>query len=210
MAIEVEQSDALQVLTIEAVRWGIETLKQTRVHPFFLAYLHLRKRAAEQGSDEDIAPDWEELGDYMHVRGGPPGKPYYRPLWHGKGTDPGRYWLNRNLAGSYAPSSLRNVPVRVIETRGSHFSLRPEHARLALEHLLYEQSLSAIALAAYLYRNYGFSSDRMLGSDDLRDAFADDFHFFPADAEFELLFEWRRPSVVGAWFEPFTSSEEAW
>src|SRR5580704_9599020 len=163
----VEQRNEFQVPTLEAVRWGIQTLKASRVHPFFLAYLHLRKQAAEQGTMDDIVPDWEELGTYLRVRGAPPGKPYYRPLWHGNATDPGRYWLNPNLAGSYAPSSLRNVPTRVVGINGSHFSLRPEHARLAREHLLYEEPISAIALAAFLYRDFGLMAERSLGPHDL-------------------------------------------
>lgn len=210
-----EQADGFQVITLEAARWGIETLKEARVHPFFLAYLHIRKRGAELGTSEDIVPNWDELGTYMHVRGGPPGKPYYRPLWHGKDVDPARYWLNRNLAGSYAPSSLRNVPIRVIDIRGGHFALRPGHARLAFEHLLYGQRLSAIALAAYLYRDFGFVSDRTPGPEDLREAFAEDFYYSPNDEEFELLFDpWTGGSAsAGAprnWFEPISDTEEDW
>jgi hypothetical protein len=147
-------------------------------------------------------PDWEELGTYLRVPGGPAGKPYYRPLWNGKGLDPGRYWLNPNLAGSYSPSSLRNVPMRVVSTAGSHFSLLPEHARLAREHLLYGEPISAIALAAYLYRNFGLSSSNPLEPADLAEVLRQDFHYLPEDDEFAVLFSGEVPGSLVTWFEP--------
>jgi hypothetical protein len=170
----------------------------------------LRKWAAEQGSSEDIVPHWNQLGTYMHMRGGPTGKPYFRPLWHTKGTDPGRFWLGSNLAGSYSPSSLRNVLIRVVAIRGEHYALRDGHARLAHEHLLYEQPLAGVALAAYLYRDFGFLSTSALGPEHLLEALAEDFHYTPGDEQFELLFAAQAPNPPRAWFERLTDDEESW
>lgn len=201
-----EQTQEVHVLTLEAIRWAIDALKSVRIHPFFLAYLHLRKQAAEQGTADDIAPDWDELGTYLAVRGGPPGKPYYRPLWNGKGVDPGRYWLNPNLAGSYSPSSIRNVPMRVVDINGSHFSLKPDHAQLALKHLLYDEPVSTIALAAFLYREFGLISSRAPAPSDLGDMLREDFHYLPSDEEFSLLFGSAIPTSVDRWFEPLDAN----
>jgi hypothetical protein len=159
VAATVPQQQPTYVLSVEAVRWGLATLEGQKIHPFFIAYLFLCKWAAEQDTTTDIEPAWPELATYLEIRGGPPAKPFYRPFWHSTVNDPGRYWLNRNLAGSFAPSSLRNVPARVIDVFDGRFSLKPEHGALALTHLLYGQPVSAVALASFLYRDYGFVSD---------------------------------------------------
>ncbi len=192
------------VLTLEAVRWGIDTLKKQKIHPFFLAYIHLRKRAVELGMDSDISADWEELAQYLPVKGGPPSKPYYRPFWHGKSTEPGRYWLNPNLAGSYAPSSLRDVPYKVIDTSGSHFSLKPDHAGLAREHLLFDEPVSCFALAAFFFRDFGISTPSAVvpAVSDLLAVFRNDFNFLPQDPHFDVLFSLEQPTDVQLWFEP--------
>jgi hypothetical protein len=196
--------DAHYVITVPAVRWAIDTLKGAKIHPFFLAYLHLRKRAVEEGSDV-VSAQWDELGELMRVSGGPPGKPYYRPFWHGNVDDPGRYWLNRNIPGSYAASSLRSVPLKVVDTVGSEFSLRPHHAQLARQHLLFDQPVSAVALATFFYRNFAFTAEppALPSPSDLPEVLRQDFHFSSdSDEEYALLFNGGILPEVD-WFEPF-------
>ena len=199
-----EPSDRTFVLTVPTVRWAIDELRSAKVHPFFLAYLHLRKHAGTDGTSV-ITPHWDELGDVLRVPGGPPGKPYYRPLWHGNVDDRGRYWLNRNIAGSYSPSSLREVPRRVVDLVDSEFVLKPAHARLAREHLLFDKPLSAAALAAYFYRDYGFYPPPP-GSPspfDLPVLLREDYRL--TDDEFAVLFDdgISAPDMEMEWFEPF-------
>jgi hypothetical protein len=203
VSTDAEQQQPVFVLKLETVRWAIQELQDKRIHPFFLAYLHLRQQSAAQGTVDDIAPDWEELAKYLPVEGGPPNKPYYRPFWNGGGTDPGRYWLNRNLAGSFSPSSLREVPKKVVEGRGSHFALRADHAQLAREHLLYDTPISALAMAAYLYRDFGLVSEREPDLFSLETVFRRDFHFAePNDPDFDALFVLAAPSDLPPSFEP--------
>ena len=170
------------------MQWAISDLQSQRIHPWFLAYLHLRQRSIEQGSSDDIEPHWEELARYMRVSGGPPGKPFYRPLWNGKGSDPGRFWLNPNLAGSYSPSSVRELARKVVDTHGSHFELRPNHAEAAFKYLLNETRVSALALAAYLFRDFGFAADRPLEPPDLAAVLRQTFYFAPGDPDFAQFF----------------------
>jgi hypothetical protein len=190
------------VLTLEAVRWGIAELKRSKVHPFFLAYLHLRKHASEQGTDTGISADWDELGEYLAVPGGPPGKPYYRPVWNGNVNNVSRYWLNPNIAGSYAPSSLRGVPRKVIDTNGSQFILRPNHTQRALTHLLYNGTISSLAFAAFFYRDHGFAADDLPEPADLEMVLRRDLRFADDDDDFKLLFHTVIPgsSTVKQWF----------
>jgi hypothetical protein len=174
------------VLTVEAVRWALDQLKSQKIHPFFVAYLFLGKWSAEQDTTTEIQPEWTELADYLSIGGGPPGKPFYRPFWHGTVNDPGRYWLNPNLAGSFAPSSLRNVPARIVDVTDGRFSLKSGHEMLALEHLLYGEPVSTIALGAFIYRDYGFYDiDSVLAPEALSVVFRQDFHYpwaFPTEA----------------------------
>jgi hypothetical protein len=202
-ALDYEQQ-VVSVLTLEAVRWGVSTLKAAKVHPFFLAYLHLRKLAQEQGSTTDIAPAWDDLGRYLEVKGGPAGKPYFRPFWHGGSNDPGRYWLNPNIAGSYSPSSLRKAPYEVIDTEGSHFSLKPNHSVLARQALLFDTQINSLALSAFFYRDFGLISvgASQLKPEDLLTVFCDDFRFQPDSPEFADLFITDVPAHVETWFEP--------
>lgn len=197
-----DQSQAVFVPTVEAVKWGLGVLKGQRVHPFFLAYLHLRQVAQEQGTLSDIQPEWDQLAEHLAVPGGPPGKPYYRPIWNSQTDDPGRYWLNPNLAGSYAPSSLRNVPYKIVETSGSTFSLKSGHAQLALDNLLYGQQLSAVAFAVFYYRDFGLVTSGGSPSPlDLAGVFARDFRFDPSDQDFDTLFITDVPEGITSWFE---------
>lgn len=192
------------VLTSDAVRWAIDALKQQRIHPFFLAYLHLRKRAREEGTTTEIHPRWDELSEHLRMRGGPPNKPHFRPVWDGQTEDPGRYWLNENLAGSYAPSSLRRRPYTVVDTEGSSFSLKRGHALLARENLLFDRPVSAIAFAAFYFRDFGFvnGGERLPGAIDLAGLLGAELHFEPGEPDFDLLFTTNVPPDVSRWFEP--------
>lgn len=193
------------VLTIEAVRWAVRELTKQQIHPFFLAYLHLRKQAAAQESEQDIRPNWEQLGELMRMSGGPPGKPYFRPLWHGKGADPGRYWLNPNLAGSYSPSSLRDVPYLVVDRNASRFSLKPNHAALARKFLLYDETVSVFALGAYLYRDFAILDGMPPGPLDLARLVYREFAFGgDSVGEAAALFSSEVPNQPAAWFEPLS------
>lgn len=197
------------VLRLDVVRWGIEELARIRAHPFFIAYLHLRARSLIEDSDSGIRPYWNKLGDYLEVPGGPPRKPYYRPLFDPPGN-PSRYWLNENLAGSFAPSSLREgmPPMQVVrKERGGMLSLRPNHEELAFHHLLYEKHLNVYPLAAFLYRDYGLivsqAEEAGLGPDSLVEVFKQDWMFrgsITSQIGYNALFI-EGSLFPGAWFE---------
>lgn len=191
------------VLTTSIVRWGIEQLLSRKVHTFFPAYLEIR-RATGAKSKVPSRPQWANVGRYLEVPGGPPERPYYRPFWH-QSRNAGQDWLNENIAGSYSPSSIREVPRRVIEIEGSGYSLKEGHARLALKNLLFGEALPVYPLAIFYYRNSGFTNDGpALSPDGLIGIFRKDFSFL-ADAEmteFDLLFSAGIPDRTD-WFEPW-------
>lgn len=180
------------------VREAIDTLLSRQVHPFFPAYVHLRQVAGREGRTTELRPNWPELGKYLEMEGGP--KPYFRPFW--KGTRNGfQEWLNSNLAGSYAPSSLRREPSNVIETTAAGaFNLLEGHAERALQSWLGGERLPALAVAAFFLRDYGVVADDP-GPEDLVLLFAKTFGYGEVTDEFTTLYdiEWR--GNPGAWLE---------
>ena len=142
------------VLTGEAVRASIDRLQSMRIDPFFPMYLHLRQQSVLQATSTQIKPELDALGQYLRVPGGPVGRPFFRPFWNEQ-TNARQGWLNENLAGSYAPSSMRNVPLNVVSRGpGSTFSLQPHHWLLAREFLTYGERVPVLALAGFYLRNF--------------------------------------------------------
>jgi hypothetical protein len=178
---------------VPVVQWAIEALTSRQVHPFFIAYLHLRALAIQNDEFSSIRPRWADIGKHLALPGGPPGKPYYRPWLDGQVHDRSRYWMNSNLAGSWAPSSLRQEPLNVVRTTGRTFALEPGHAQRALTHLLYGVRLPVLPFASYLYRDYGFvNRQHEPNSNDVINAFAQDFRFREnrsADEDFTTMFD---------------------
>ena len=197
---------AIYTIPVARVRESIDSLLARDIHQFFIAYLFLRRTAARIGRTTALTPDWSELGVLLEVSGGPPGKPFLRPFWRGQ-RNAGQEWLNSNLAGSYAASSLRGVPMRVVETDASgRFNLRPEHWNLAFEHLLFKKKVPALAVAAFVFRDYGIVSELLPSPEDLIALFRREYGYRPEDdVEFSALYDdaWRGSD--GPWAETFES-----
>jgi hypothetical protein len=199
------------VLTIDAVKESIAELNSRSIHPFFPAYLHLRQQSAVQGTTDAIRPNWNELGELLEVPGGPYGKPFYRPFWSGP-SNAGQEWLNRNLAGSYAPSSIRTVPRKVIDINSDgSFRLLERHWDLALEYLANGVKLPVVALAGFFFRDFGFLAAEPPGPADLVQEFFGTFGYElrPNTEEMEHLYSdgWIGNEDL-AWFE-FDPSEQS-
>lgn len=208
-SVSTEESDVKPlVLRVEAVKWAIDYLTAQPVHTFFLAYLHLRARAAETGSPDAITPNWGELGQYLLMPGGPAGKPYYRPFLGQNKT--GKPWLNSNLAGSYAPSSIRPGPItQVVKIEHGTYSLQPNHTEAALTNLLYDHPLSILALSVFLMRNKAFKGTLLNGPEYSPEVyatlptlvFADAFHIHKGSEGDARLFNWDLESPVRPLYE---------
>ncbi|MEU4110221.1 hypothetical protein [Streptomyces sp. NPDC027717] len=199
----VEDTHNLHVLTKAAVIAGIGALKAQRIHEHFPAYLQLRKLAVASGSLTKINPDWKEVSDLLKMPGGPPTKPHYRPFSSVNRRDETGYWYNRNLAGSYAPKSIRATSSFMLNANGDDYALPTDHAQLALDKLLKGTKVPAWALATYYLRNYGFAFEGEGGYDELITAFRKEF-CFGQDTDFDVIFEDNEPiQFTEPWFEPF-------
>ncbi len=194
--------DGLQVLTLQIVKAGIDALQKLPIHNHFPAYLHLRQCGISAGSFDGIEPDWNEVGELLKMPGGPPKKPNYRPFSSRTVHDPSGYWFNRNLAGSYAPSSLRSTSRFMLNDSGDGFALPENHAEQVRVLLLKGNKVPAWALAAFYLRNYGFVFDGTGGYRELIDAFRGEF-LFATGGDFDILFEDTDPLLSLEWFEPY-------
>lgn len=147
------------LLAVGAVRRAIEVLVDCPSHEHLPGYLALlRKSSGELAGMADIE---EFYTNYLSVSEAPSDRPYLRPfLSRGKRE----LLLNRNLAGSYAPSSIRpGKPfahvVELTRTRnaeGSHsvaYVLVDNHAARAFNGMLSEHKIPAVSLAIFLFRD---------------------------------------------------------
>lgn len=187
------------VLTLDAVRRAITTLKPLTIHETFPAYLHLRRRAAVLRRFTDLAPDWKaEPHDWLSVPGGPANKPYFRPFTS-RGSKPDSFWLNDNLAGSYAPSSLRGLRYLYVDSNDTyHLPTHPDgspNAAVIRSEVLGGHAIPAWVVAAFLFRNRSFEAAPTSTPDwvDLLGVFEDYFQW--TDDEHAELFEWAVPTV---------------
>jgi hypothetical protein len=210
MAAEASQERPTFVLELSVIRWGIEELVGRLTHPYFPAYLTIRRIAAQQDSSVNIHPNWkDDIGQFLRVPGGPPDKPYYRPFWD-QSSSADQHWLNKNLAGSWAPSSIRStVAPKIIDINNDGgFSLKDKHWELAKKYLLLDQQMALLPLCVFLYRNFGFTTDGpSIGPHNLIQIFRADFGYRPDsdDAEFSYLYDASIPDRTD-WFEPAESS----
>ena len=187
------------VLNREAVRRSLDALKNLKIHRTFAGYLCLREAARSAGRRTRLKPDFAGFFDrYLKVGDASSTAPYAVPF-NDRGSE---LWFNRNVAGSYAPSSLRDVsPLRqVADIFGSGakhaFSLKEDDAKLCFVNLLHKQRVPVLPLSAYLFRDYAIETEEGESAptpDDLITLFRGQFGFRAGekdeDADFKVLFE---------------------
>lgn len=190
------------MLTINAVRRSIEELHKSSIHEQFLGYLHARACGIEQGTTTGITPDMSEISRLLTVPGGPANKPHFLPMSSRTKQDLSGHWLNPNIPGSFAPSSLRAASQFMRGTQTGKFDLPSDHVGRALTNHLNGAPRPVWPLAAYLLRNHSFDPDAT-DAQDLIDGFCKVFLFDSTDAgsDFDTLFTTGGEPQI-AWFEP--------
>jgi hypothetical protein len=156
----------------------LSRLRKQRTHTLFPGYLYLQQRASQLGRLGDLQPDFLAFFKQFFLVGHHPlGAPYIKPFTEQRASTK-NLWLNENVAGSYAPSSLRpGQPFRqVVTIQGKKYSLPPDHARRAFQHLLYAKPVQVADLAVVLYRDFGLVGDS-LRIEDLIDIFTYEFGY---------------------------------
>lgn len=188
-------------LTEEAVREATAVLTSRPIHQQFVLYLQLRRAAVESRRFDRLPQDNDEIHRWLSVPGGPPGKPHYRPFVNTRQPQPSAFWMNPNLAGSYAQSSLRPDARALFIGGDGAFRLptyedgSPDPTPI-FDTLLDGHPVPAWAVAAFLFRNRSFSvepRDARPEVDSLLEAFQNHFEWTTPEGDAvaeQALFDW--------------------
>jgi len=192
-----------QVLRTEAVSTALKNILTTSIHPNFAGYLCLKRTARLAGKTSGLLPNFKAFfEEFLRVADGTAEAPYIAPFLI-NGSIESDIWFNSNVAGSYAPSSIREkspmFELCTIEKvdKKSLYSLKADFASTARTRLLKLKKIDALSLAIFLYRDYSFKTefpfDNKLATLDLVDCFRNEFGFRennPAEkTEFDNLFD---------------------
>ena len=198
----------MNVVRKSVVAKSLHRLRAQKTHTLFAGYLYLQKLSSELARLDDLKPEFlPYFKKFFLVKDHPLGTPYIK-LFTERPPSNKNLWLNQNVAGSYAPSSLRpEQPFRqVVNIQGKKYSLPHDHAQRAFEHLLFSTPVSVIDLAIVLYRDFGIS-ENVANWQDLVEVFAYEFGYAdqPGDdpnKNFRILYSLEpRISIDGELFE---------
>lgn len=179
------------ILDVDVIRESFWELVDMDVHRLFPGYLCLRREAGIEGRLDDLDFDYNEFFDrFFEMRSGK--KPYLVPFTVDDFEET-ELWFNKNVAGTYAPSSLRTTtPLLKIgefekDGRKSRWKLYENHAELAKEHMYNDQKIPVELLSAFLFRDFGFEVDDP-SADTLVEAFCEEFRYDRNDQDFTQLY----------------------
>lgn len=198
---------ARYVLEPSVVKDAISKLIESPVHRMFPGYLALKQQSAIHGRADDLPFPYTDFFE-QYFRVPEEEKPYFVPFTPSENPSKEALWVSTQVAGTYAPSSIRqDSPFRKvveIEETGhnSRWRLKPDHWNLAKHHLCEGQSLSAEALAAFLYRDYAFETGEP-SAFTLLEAFTDDFGYEISDREFTTLYHTGDTNIGADSFERY-------
>lgn len=197
--------NSMWVLSVDAVRWSIETLGAQKLHPALPMYLYLRKKAGE-GQLESASAASSELLALIAMEGNPE-KPYYFPIIDRGRRDLGplpTFWRAPNISGSWSAGSIRRQPAASwLADDSGNYVMPEDNAQLALDRLLYGTRVSSVALGAFFLRNDVIAiHDGSPAGIDVADAFRLKFGFNEGDPDFDLLFSTQATSPTPFhWFD---------
>lgn len=190
-----DTSNGLAVIELAVVRKSIEILRRSKIHELFPGYLCAKLESVKQNRTSSLKPNFKSFFDlYLKPGGESRERPYLRPFSR-TGAENSDIWMNQNVAGSYAPSSIRgDSPLRhVIEVSSDRkYSLKNNHAELAFTHLAFKTKIPVVSLAVFMFRDFGFELEE-LSLHDVVNAFKHEFgyrnDFSIENTEFDLLYD---------------------
>lgn len=182
-----ESSEGFYV-TAEAAKAAVDALAAVQIHPQFPGYLAVLEAAAQAGRTEKLKVNFQKFfTEYLLIEGAPSERPFLQPFTAISGGRPQLF--NKNVAGSYAPSSLRDVaPIRDVvdfEGRGHSVtqSLRSGHDALALNALAFKQKIPVDSLATFLLRDHRIPRVGSSEQDSVVDLFCKKFGYDLTDGD---------------------------
>lgn len=205
---------ALVQVRAEIVRDCLVQLRKQKINAYFAGYLWLKRESLRLGTTTNLPPTYKTFFDtYLLVPDAPAHAPYHVPFSDTRRST-AKMWFNRNVAGSYAPSSVRKdqpfdkvVSITVSQQEG-RYTLRERHWELARTYLAHEQSIPVVPLAVFLYRDYAINTNAPSVADIVQ-IFRDEFGYgatAPGSPEIEYEHLYYDDSASDArtdWFEEY-------
>lgn len=172
-------------LNVDSVKESISDLRRRPLHPNLVGYLCVKRELRRSLDGSAVSPAFKKFFDeFLAVSGGE--APYLAPFKE-TGKLESSPWFNANVAGSYAPSSLREtsalLKVCSLDRANRKFSLLKGHASLALQHLAASQKIPVLSLATFLYRDFCFEAAQLPDAELLIAEFREEFGYRESVAE---------------------------
>jgi hypothetical protein len=196
----------------DVVAQCLDQLRRQKIHNHFAGYLCVKRASARDKKRIELQVNFKETFEsFLRVPDAPVDTPYVMPFRESQPSEANK-WFNDNVAGSYAPSSLRKVSplLKVVdvegERRNARYSLKDDDAKLAFNHLLFKKKIPVACLAAFLYRDFAILSDNPTVND-LVTIFREEFGFPSSDkrldSDFRTLFSFADSEFQekADWFE---------
>ena len=147
------------VASHQATLASLRELRKRKIHRHFAGYLCVLRTAAQTNSRSNLQVNFRQFfEDFLRPGEVPEKTPYFVPFSRSESASADLSIAN--VAGSYAPSSLRaDRPFsQVVTVSGqkntARYALPDDHWKRALEHLAYGEKVPLVSLAIYLYRDY--------------------------------------------------------
>lgn len=192
------------MLNKAAVSEALRLLWEMRTHQALMGYLAILHSSRGKAQDEEgVSVNFKAFYDrFFRVKGGP--HPYIKVF-----TQDSLKWQNKNIAGSYSPSSIRAVsPLRKVvdivgEGRQAKYALKGNHYSEACVHLAFNNKIPIELLSAVLFRDHLIYAEE--GEEPelvLKDAFLNEFIEDQGGGEYlNLFFSGSKISSDVSWFE---------
>lgn len=175
----------------------------------FPGYLCLQQQSALEGQTTGLTfPYTDFFDDYFRIKEEDSSTPYFVPFTDSETDSLEFMWFNQNVAGTYAPSSLRStsplMKIAEIEQSGfdSKWGLSDEHWKLARHELSNSTKIPVESLAAYLLRDFGFTSEDP-SAFTIVEAFAEEFGYEIGGKAFSHLYRTGDSNISKEAFEKY-------
>ncbi|MDR5889830.1 hypothetical protein QC822_09755 [Halomonas salina] len=165
-----------RMLNNSAVSEALRLLWEMRTHQALMGYFAILHSSRGEESDKGVSVNFKAFYDrFCKVKGGP--HPYIKIF-----TQDSLKWQNKNVAGSYSPSSVRAVsPLRKVvdivgEGRQAKYVLKEQHYSQACAHLAFNNKIPIELFSAVLFRDHLIHAEEGKEPEEvLRDAFLSEF-----------------------------------
>jgi hypothetical protein len=197
------------ILKPDVVRDCLHRLIEQPIHPMFPGYLCLNQQAQISGDKAALFFPYNDFFDrYLRIKEEGSSYPYFVPFTEAAEPSLANLWFNENVAGTYAPSSLRStaplMQIAEIVEPGHHaeWRLKNNHWKLARAEICNGNQLPAESLSAYLLRDYALEFDDP-SAFSLVKIFAEEFGYSIGGEQFSHLYMTGDSDISQSSFEKY-------